>query len=242
MTKKKVVGENQKHRNQTAHQRALSDPAIRKALGVLESNWESLSHIELGERLNHLKELDCSVRGMSDELKKKPTTIRRYIEQFKASQSKRDSAEETRHTRPDKPKERTTLSSIEAAKESKAMFARSKALGLGINKPGPVKEPQSSAETQPAAKTQSAKLAASPALMTASEPSLKSEGLEEKVTPTQEVATKIDPPNIYQLAQANRSKQIQRLASLSDQIAPRPYRNAWSMKRQGTPVPEKDRS
>lgn len=242
MTKKKVVGKNQKRRNQTAHQRAMTDPKVRKALVVLQSNWKILSDQELGEQLTKLQELNCSARGIADELKKPPTAIHRLLALVKSSRFRSDSAAVMGHTFEKKPGRQSNLSSIEAARESKAMFERSKALRLGTNKTGLAKEPQRAAEIQPAVKAQSAKLAASPALMTASEPSLKSEGLEEKVTPTQEVAPKIDSPNIYQLAQANSSKRIQRLASISDQIAPRPYRDARSMKRQGRPVPEKDRS
>jgi DNA-directed RNA polymerase specialized sigma24 family protein len=96
VTKKKVAGKNKDHRNRTAHQLAMADAKVRKALSMLQSNWNSLSPQERNERLNNLAELNCSARGIAEETGIPLTTIRRYINLARDEAYLRERAQKTK--------------------------------------------------------------------------------------------------------------------------------------------------
>jgi hypothetical protein len=195
-----------------------------------------LNQQELGEKLSNLIELNCSIRGIAEELNKPPTTIRRQMDLVQPSRNRRDSRTAKGRTFAQEPSKQVTMSAIEASQASKAMFQRNRALGLGIVKTEAGKEPQH------ALKAQSTTRVATPASITSQEPPACNEGLGRKESRTQEGGPTLTPIEKYNLAQSNMAERIGRLESLPDQIPPRPRWDARSMQRQGKPSPAKDRN
>jgi hypothetical protein len=227
---KKVAGKNKDHRNRTAHQLAMADAKVRKALSMLQSNWNSLSPQERNERLNNLAELNCSARGIAEETGIPLTTIRRYINLANPSKSRIDSKAEMKRTFANVPKKRSVTTSIKAAVESRNMFLKNKATAPAVKEPDPPNEPQHHSKVEPAEKI------ANPASIVTKAPTLVDNVLGRQESRAEEDRTEMSPLERYHRANLDRLEKMQWLASLSDSIPPRPVRDARSMKRQGRPL------
>jgi hypothetical protein len=69
-----------KHINQTAHQRAMTNPEAQEALRALRARWSKLSPQQRGEQLKVLIGFKgTTMRGIAKDLGQPETTIRRYI-------------------------------------------------------------------------------------------------------------------------------------------------------------------
>lgn len=236
MTKKKVAGKNKDRRNRTAHQVAMADAKVRKALSTLQSNWNILSPQERSERLNNLTELNCSARGIAEETGIPLTTIRRYIELANPSRSRSDSKAKMKRTSAKEPEKRTATSFIRAAIESRNMFLKNKAIAPVVKKPDPTNEPQHPSKAQPAKKI------ANPASIATKAPHVVDNGLGRQESRAEEDRPQMSPLERYNRASLSRLERIQQLVTLSDSIPSRPFRDARSMKRQGRPLPPTDRT
>jgi hypothetical protein len=87
-----------KHRNMTAHCRAMSDSSVKTLISQLRGHWPRIGRIERGDRLRRLAALGCSTRGLERELGQSATSIRRHMTLAGLSEQEREAVEAGRST------------------------------------------------------------------------------------------------------------------------------------------------
>jgi len=238
VTKKKKAGKNEKRTNQTAHERALTNPRARETIGALRATWDNLTPDDRGEKLNDLIRLGCSVRGLARELDKPESTIRRYIALAHSSESGGNWIATIERTLAKKRAKEREVSRIEALRESKAMFEKNGELKPVPNDKSAANDAKHKLSEH---KTQQTRQSPHPVSRGAEEPSQGNGVASEKGRRAEEPKQKIDLVERYRLQSGGVTpKRIQRLQAIVESIAPRPYRDARSMKRQGRPLPPTD--
>lgn len=235
MTKKKKADDNKKRRNVTAHDRAMTDPEVRKGFNALRDDWNNLSPQQRGEQLQKLVDSKCSVRGLERDLGEPASNIRRYIAQANSSGESSDWIEMMKRTLAKEPEKEDAM----------------KAHAVALGKPPKILAKQgvepvikqihlAPDHAQPSEAEQEKKIA-SPASIATKEPPAIKEAVnkqEDRIGQQQDLRTSlVDRLN---LSEQIRQNKIQRLASISESFEPRPYRDARSMKRQGRPLPPTD--
>jgi hypothetical protein len=233
VTKKKKTGDNKKRRNLTAHDRAMTDPQVQEVFRVLQSNWNKLTPPEKGEQGEQLQKLvdsGCSVRGLERNLGEPASNIRRYMAQAKGSDQR---SGRIANISTKKPTRQNTLSVLEAARESQAMFQRNRTVGPALKETGWGKKPQGASVAQP-----TKKMIAGPASVATRVEPVIDDGLGGKENRVEEGQRSKSLIHQWKLGHPDNSERIQLLASMT--IEPRPFRDARSMKRQGRPLPPTD--
>ena len=232
MTKKK--SKKQQRRNDTPHQRAMTNPRVQQTLSALRASWNDLSPQERSEQLNKLVDSGCSLRGLSEELGIPLTTIRRYIASAHSSESGGDWIAMMETTLAKKPAKERDVSRIEAARESQAMLQRNRTAAPAIKETGQAKQERGALAAQP-----TKKIIARPESVATKVPPVKDDGLSGKESQVGNQRPQ-SPLEQWKQGHLSNSERIQRLISLPDSIKPRPHQNARSMGRQGRPLPPTD--
>ena len=226
--KRKDVGKNEQRRNDTDHQRAMTEPRVQKLLSALRVSWNDLSPQERGEQLSKLIDFGCSVRGIARELGKPESSIRRYIAQANSSESGSDWIAMMELTLAKEPEEETTMSALEAARQAGSLIPRKKGMGPVVEEMHPGKDHVHSPTTPPA------KNVTSPSLTRAQELPAMNPDLSGKQSQTESGEPGMSLVDIYKSSQGQSiSDSVRRLEAISNSIEPRPFQNAKSMKRQG---------
>jgi hypothetical protein len=118
VTRKEKVGTGKKEKkqrlNDTAHNRAVTNPEVRDALNAFQSGWKKLSPRQSGEQLKRLLELGCSIRGIAKESGLSESTLRRYVQLVDSSKPKSESKAEMERAFAKEPKERLVASALRA--------------------------------------------------------------------------------------------------------------------------------
>ena len=226
--KRKDVGKNGQRRNDTDHQRAMTEPRVQKLLDALRVSWNDLSPQERGEQLSKLIDFGCSVRGIARELGKPESSIRRYITQANSSESGSDWSAMMERTFAKEPQEETTMSAIEAAREARSMFQSRK-------RKGPIVEEMQSGKDHPHSSTAPpAKKVTSPSLTRAPKRPIANPALSGKQSQAGSGEPRTSLVDNWKSSQGQSSSDsVRRLEAISNSIEPRPFQNAKSMKRQG---------
>lgn len=233
MTKKKHSNGN-KRSNETAHQRAMTDPKVREAMATLGSNWKLLSQQELGAKLSELVELNCSVRGIAEASKIPASTIRRRIASVASLKSLSGRNTELVRTLGKISGMRSPKSAIEAARESNAMFQKNRPVAPEIEQKFPAKSSQHPRKLKPPESSVGTPSVATKVPVTA-------EGkLGGRKRRSDEELPKMSLVDQYRLGQLSGPEVRRVFASQPKLLERRPFRDISSMKRQGRPVPPTD--
>ena len=229
MTKKKEDGKGTTHRNLTAHERAIKSPKVREAVSKLRSGWDGLSSLDRGQQLTKLTELNCSERGLAVELRKPPSTLRRYI--ALVTKSTIDSKAATGDAIAKKTKAQSATSTLEAARQSKSMFQKVGAL----NTLSHAKALQLNSKAQPAEGT------ASPVPIAPKAPSNAKSVLNRAGEPTELDFSKLSLHDQYLYTQGITTTEKRRQFDEDEKRRVRRlFGSASLMKRQGRPLPPED--
>ena len=226
--KRKDVGKNEQRRNDTDHQRAMTDPRVQKLLSALRVSWNDLSPQERGEQLSKLIDVGCSVRGIARELGKPESSIRRYITQANSSESGSDWSAMMERTFAKEPQEETTMSALEAARQAGSLIPTKKGMGPVVEEIHPGKDHVHSSTAPPAKKVTSPSLTRAPKRPIAN-PALS--GKQSQAGSGEPRTSLVD--NWKSSQGQSSSDSVRRLEAISNSIEPRPFQNAKSMKRQG---------
>lgn len=228
MTNIKKPNNPPKRHNLTGHDRAMTDAEVKNAFGALKSSLNSLSGEEQGNRFRKLVDSGCSIRGLGRDLGIPPTTVKRYMKLAETLEANSDWSVMLDTLAPCDTTEETKLSSIEAARESKAEFERNKAMMLAN---------AHQAKVPPASKT------GPPNNSRITSKSAKESHTVNDRSYEKEISAE-DPPKknlSEQFMQARQNGHGRLRVLVSMDVEPRPIRNAHSLKRQGRPLPPKDR-
>jgi hypothetical protein len=236
MTKRKKAGKNQekKHVNDTANQRAMKNPKAQAILSALRKGWDGMSPEQLGEQVIELIRLKCSVRGIADELGKAESTVRRKVDSAKSAGTNSGwirMLERTLAKKPLKPKAKSARK-VPGCKPSVA--PAEKGPRAAIKKVCPVKNDVHSSTVQQIKRTASSSSTSAQVHRVVNHASSDKESLPGEQEP------KANLVELYMNRDQSNLDKIQQLAGIADSIAPRPYRDARSMERQGRPLPPSD--
>ena len=149
MTKKKLDKPKKKRHNITRHDRAMADTKVKADFCALKSGWPSLSEQDRGDQVRKLEDSGCTVRGLGRDLGQPPTTLSRYMKLAETAEANKDWSAMLDTVAPRESRSRNTLSSIEAARESKAEFQRTKAMRLANAQKDQVSEVQPASKAKP---------------------------------------------------------------------------------------------
>jgi hypothetical protein len=229
------VGKSKRRRNQTAHERAMTDPKVREAVSNLKSDWDLLSPLQRGKQLNKLVDLTCSERGLAEELRKPPTTIRRYMELAASSESRSDSKAEMGDANAKKTKVQSATNALESARESKPLFQKTGTRGAAIKISSQAKA------TQINPKIQSAKGIAHTASIAPKQPPTVKGVVKKQEEPTRQIVGETSLVDQYlRMKGIITPEQRRQLVEDEKKRKRRLLGSARLMKRQGLPLPPED--
>ena len=215
------MGNSEKRVNQTAHQRAMTNPEAREALSTLRANWNVLSPQQRVVQLKVLIGFGCSERGIAKDLGQPATTIRSYIKPAS------DWIADMEDAWAEDSQEQSTMSDGQVACRFPSKIPAKKIGGPVINETCPAQEPAHTStvrQTREITSPLSTKVKESPVVNGAMS---RQENQVGEDTPKRSLADAV--MNRGQIL-ANR---MQRLAAISEQGSSRPNRTAGSMRRQG---------
>lgn len=228
MTKRKKAGK--KHVNQTAHQRAMTNPKTQAILTALRKGWDGMSPEQLGKQVIELISLECSVRGIADELGRPATTIRRCIGSAKSSETSRGrSATMKRAVAKESLTQKTKSAREVAGCKSSETPAKQEA-------PSPIKEISSVRDDAHSSTTQQTeRITTSSSTRAQVRPDVNQTLSDEESRPGEhEAKTRPVGPSVS--SEKTIQARMQRLADLAaEPMQPRPIWNANSMRRHGKP-------
>jgi hypothetical protein len=213
----------------------MTNPRVRDGLNALQEGWGMLTPQQRGEQLNKLLDLDCSIRGIADELGIPESTLRRCKDPAKSSESESDWITMMNRTLPQKPVAPKAKGAREAISDKRAENPAQKGAEAAVgNKPNV--EDCVHLSTTPQAKRD---LSAEPA-KAQRQPIVNSRlsGIESRPVNGRPRTSLVD---LFNLSRGHsNSDRIRRLSEISKSIQARPFRDARSMTRQGKPLPPKD--
>ncbi len=236
MTKKEKAGKNSvaKHVNQTANQRAMKNPKTQAILSALRKGWNGMSAEQQGEQVLELIALKCSVNGIVDELGRPATTIRRRIGIAKSAGTNSGWIGRLERTLAKKPLTPKAKSARKVAGCEPSVGPADKGQRAAITKAYPVKNDVRSTTVQ------QIKGVASSSSSSAQVHRGVNHASSDKESRPGEQEPKANLVELYKNRDKSNLDKIQELAGIADSIAPRPYRDARSIKRQGRPLPPSD--
>jgi hypothetical protein len=225
-TTKKKGRKNVKRINQTAHQRAMSNPEAQRVLKALRASWSALSPQQRDEQLKVLIGFKgTTMAGIARDLGQPPTTIRRHIKPAS------DWLADMLDAWADDPQEQSERGADQYACHFPPKIPAWKKLAPVINEKSPA---QDDAHISTAQQTKKITL---PISIRAKEPPVVKDatsGQEDKVGKGTPVSSNVDA---YIRRQQILDEKAQRLTAMIDEIPPRPIYSAKSMKRQGKSEP-----
>jgi hypothetical protein len=235
VTKKKKASENEKRLNLTAHQRAMTNPEVQEIFNGLRACWKDLSPQQRCEKLSVLIGFECSGRGIAKELGESESNIRRYIAKANPLEEGNDWATMMKSTLAKEPQKQGTKSASEDVRRIPSKIPAKKQAEPVIKETYPM---QDQARTSTAQQTKKISYPSSTAVKEPPVVSGATSGLENQLgedSPGKKRAGAILK------TWRDRQDRLKRLASISDEIKPRPLVDAHSIGRQGGPLPPKDR-
>jgi hypothetical protein len=229
MMTKKSFGNNEKRINQTAHQRAMENPEVREALSALRARWNDLSPQQRGQELKVLISFKCSVRGIAKELGESESNLRRYI-----MEADGDWITTMENAWAESPEEQSARITYQNPCHFPPRFPGKEIVVSVINETCPVPDhPHTSTAQQ-------TKKITSPLSTRGKEPPVVNSAMSRQDDQVGKDVPKTSLVDAYMRRGQIIDDKIQRLASLHEQIKPRPILSPTSMKRQGKPVPPED--
>ena len=232
---KKKADKKEKTLNVTANQRAITRPEVQEALNVLRTRWRDLSPQQRGERLNVLIGFGCSGRGIAKELGKSESNIRKYIPKANPPEEGDDWATMMESTLAKEPKKQSTKSASKDVRQKPSKIPAKKRAEPVIKETYPM---QDHARTSTAQQTEKITSPSSTAVKERPVASGAKSGQENQAG---ENTPKTNLVDAFSNMERIREDKKLRLASIHDQIEPRPFYDAHSLGRQGGPIPPKDR-
>jgi hypothetical protein len=233
---KKKADKKEKTLNVTANQRAITRPEVQEALNVLRTRWRDLSPQQRGERLNVLIGFGCSGHGIAKELGKSESNIRKYIPKDNPPEEGNDWATMMKSTLAKEPKKQSTKSASEDVRQIPSKIPAKKRAEPVIKETYPMQDharTSTAQQTKKITRPSSTPVKALPVLSAATSGQENQAG---KDNPQKRNADAI--LKTWQ----TRQDRLQGLASIHEQIKRRPHYDAYSIGRQGGPIPPKDRS
>lgn len=219
--------------NNTAHQRAMSNPKVHEILNILRFGLKKLSPRERDEQLNKLDDLGCSIRGIAKELKIPASSLRRSRSSLKSMDSESDWIQLMEGTLAKTPHDEPERSRFQAVREARSAISSRKLMDpvKNLKPPTPVRAFSTSG--------QRAMRITAPQSAPVKVPR-KLENEESALREASEHARTEKPPidlvdRYMELKVQIPQEKIRRLAEIAESVGTRPYRDARSMKRQGTP-------
>jgi hypothetical protein len=235
VTNKKEVGKHEKRRNDTAHQRALTNPEVLAALKTLRASWSDLSPRQRVEKVNVLIGLKCSMRGIAEELGKKESSFRRYIRQANPAEASDDWASMLESTLAKKPQKQSTKIPGEDVRRIPSKLPAKAIVGVTTKETHPMRH---DARLSTAQQTKRITSQASTAAKTPPTVDGGSSGQKNQAT---EDTPRMSLPDQYILTRGPITlEKIQRLDAMSKQMERRPVQGAGTLTRQGRPLPPTD--
>jgi hypothetical protein len=223
VTKKRRDGENENRPNQTAHQRAMTRPEVQEILNEIRSRWSDLNSLQRGEKLNVLIGLECSRRGIAKELGEHESSIRRYINEANSLGENSDRIPLMSTV----PEQNTDDDEADVGPlRARIIRARRNALSATVESHPAQNDARTSAaqQTKKTAPSELIPVKESPVVTGAENVQGNQAG---EATPKRNLVDE------FLNNERIRRDKIQRLMDIHEQIEPKPYRDAHSMKRQG---------
>lgn len=228
MTTKRKAGEKNKPLNETANQRAMTRPEVREALNVLRTSWSDLSSQQRGEKINVLIGFKCSRRGIAKELGKQESNIRKYIAKANPSEKGDDWATMMKSTLVKEPQKQSAKSASEDVRRIPSKTPANKKAEPIIKKTYPTQD-HARAST-----AQQTKKITYPSLTAVKEPPVVSSASSGQENRLGEDGPGETITGAILKAWQDRQDRLKRLASISEEIKPRPLYDARSLGRQGS--------